>query len=87
MPHMQAKVAHILSCSLGCRFSQTSEYTALHLLPACREALEKDAVNEHECNTDGTPDIDLCTSCREHTSWCSECTLSSCCGSAPFNHD
>ncbi len=36
--------------------------------------------DEHECDDDAQPDCDICTSCREHTSFCSVCGLSSCCG-------
>lgn len=35
---------------------------------------------EHECDNDGTVDIDLCSECGEHAGWCSICGLSSCCG-------
>ncbi len=35
--------------------------------------------DDHECDEDGEPDIDICRSCGEHAGFCSECGASSCC--------
>lgn len=35
---------------------------------------------EHECDEDGNTDIDICSDCGEHSGFCSDCGLSSCCG-------
>lgn len=43
--------------------------------------------DEHECNEAGSPDIDLCSDCKEHASFCSECGLSSCCGAGEYACD
>lgn len=39
---------------------------------------------EHECNEDANMDSDICSSCREHAGFCSECYVSNCCGSPPY---
>lgn len=45
----------------------------------CTEC-HRDLSDDHECDEDGQVDCDICTSCREHTSFCSVCGLNSCCG-------
>jgi membrane protease subunit (stomatin/prohibitin family) len=42
---------------------------------------------EHECDQDGKADIDFCTECGDHASFCSECGLSSCCGVGSYDPD
>ncbi len=41
----------------------------------------KETETEHDCDADGYDDTDICSECREHSSFCSICGLSSCCGS------
>lgn len=35
---------------------------------------------EHECDDERSPDVDICADCREHASFCSICETSGCCG-------
>ncbi len=46
-----------------------------------------DCENGGECDTDGSVDIDLCTDCKDHASFCSVCGLSACCGAGQVNTD
>lgn len=41
-------------------------------------------VGEHECDEDSQVDIDICPECGEHAGFCSQCRLSSCCGSGGY---
>jgi hypothetical protein len=41
---------------------------------------------DHECDDKYEPDCDLCSSCKEHSGFCSECHMSNCCGYAPYMH-
>jgi hypothetical protein len=43
--------------------------------------------DEHECDTEGSVDIDVCQDCGEHASFCSECGLSDCCGASEHYTD
>lgn len=45
--------------------------------PAEAPVVTKD---EHECDENGQPDVDICSMCKEHASFCSECRESNCCG-------
>ena len=53
--------------------------------PDATQSVEDDT--EHECDTDGSVDVDLCTDCKDHASFCSVCGLSSCCGAGAYDTD
>lgn len=36
--------------------------------------------DDHECDEASSQDVDICTNCLEHSSFCSQCGLSNCCG-------
>ncbi len=40
---------------------------------------------EHECDEDHEPDVDICASCKEHASFCSKCNESNCCGAGEMS--
>ncbi len=62
--------------------SETQRAREIALLELKTDALVKKykEMAEHECDEDGSPDCDICGSCREHASFCSECNESNCCG-------
>jgi predicted RNA-binding Zn-ribbon protein involved in translation (DUF1610 family) len=42
---------------------------------------------QHECDENGHPDIDICRGCKEHAGFCSVCGLSTCCGEPAYRPD
>lgn len=41
--------------------------------------------DEHECDDLEQADCDICSSCKEHTGFCSVCGLSGCCGAGQYD--
>jgi hypothetical protein len=41
-------------------------------------------IEEHECDSEGSSDIDICRGCGEHAGFCSICEVSDCCGEYPY---
>ena len=44
------------------------------------DAAKEEAEDEHECDGEAEVDNDICSSCGEHTGFCSVCGSSECCG-------
>lgn len=46
-----------------------------------------EVIPEHDCDHDGEVDSDICLGCKDHSTFCSQCGLSACCGVRPVNLD
>jgi hypothetical protein len=43
--------------------------------------------DEHDCDGEGETETGICTGCKDHSGFCSECGLSECCGAPEWSLD